>query len=59
MDTRLPQVHDDAFCVLSTEFIVYVDAVSMQPATQYLIMSSTAMGCALGTLFVCTSVPAE
>ena len=45
-------VHHDPFCTLSTEFILFVDAVSMQTSTQYLVMSSTAMACLLAMLGV-------
>ena len=44
-----------SLCEMETEFIVYVDALSMQPAAQYLVMSSTAMACVLAILLVYVS----
>jgi hypothetical protein len=40
---------------METEFLVFVDALSMQPGAQYLVMSSTAMVSVLAILAVYVS----
>jgi len=44
-----------SLCEMETEFLVFVDALSMQPGAQYLVMSSTAMASVLAVLVVYVS----
>jgi hypothetical protein len=44
-----------SLCEMETEFLVFVDALSMQPGAQYLVMSSTAMVSVLAILAVYVS----
>jgi hypothetical protein len=49
---RLRIVESVSACPLSTDFIVYVDAMPMEPLSQVGVMAMTAVACVLGVLCV-------